>query len=120
MCNKNYVTGGLVHNGYGDQDSTSFITKLPNDADNFDSELAGTTLTAPHEDHFYTNSILIKFDSAKVIKKINFYVENTRGWVPPIKILLDGNVIANDAAHFIDPPSGSIYTNTRMATFEFT
>ena len=120
LCNKNYTSGGQTFNPYADQDTTTHVALMPSDADNFDSELAGATLSAPHEDHFYTNSILIKFDSAKVIKEINFYVENTRGWVPPMKILLDGNVIANDAAHFIDPPSGSNYPNTRMATFEFT
>tara|TARA_B100001109_G_scaffold134950_1_gene109847 strand:- start:1104 stop:2645 length:1542 start_codon:yes stop_codon:yes gene_type:complete len=120
ILNKNYKTGGQTFCPYGDQDMSTYVNLMPSDADNFDSELAGSTLTAPHEDHFYTNSILIKFDSAKVIKKINFYVENTRGWVPPMKILLDGNVIANDAAHFIDPPSGSNYPSTRMATFEFT
>jgi hypothetical protein len=111
---------GLLCLLYGDQDTGTYVAKMPSDADNFDSEEAGNTLSAPHENHFYTNSILIKFDSAKVIKKINFYSDNKMGWTPPLKILLDGNVIARDAAHFVDPPSSSYYSGNRMATFEFT
>ena len=120
MVSTNHNDDGQNFLPYGDQDMTTHVAMMPSDVDNFDSEEADETLSAPHEDHFYTNSVLIKFDSAKVIKKINLYAHHTKSWIPPLKILLDGNVIANDAAHFIDPSHPTNYSQYRMATFEFT
>ena len=76
---------------------------------------------ANHNDNSFTNQFLFKFDSPKVIKKIHWYVVD---WIPRCRILLDGNVIADDAAHFIDPDADSGHSaehlGRRLAVFEFT
>ena len=77
-----------------------------------------------HHDTTFNAEFLFKFASAKVIKKIHFYMSNQYSWVPRCKITLDGNVIADDAAHFIDPDTdeghNSNYIGNRLAVFEFT
>ena len=112
---------------YGDLDgNTQGLNWQLSDKDHFDSDMAGSTITNPHSEVYYSNSFLIKFASAKVIKKIHIYTQVNASWVPPLKILLDGNVIAEDAAHFIDPDtdeghqSNYINQNCRLAVFEFT
>ena len=84
-----------------------------------------------HNDNTYCAEFLFKFASAKVIKKIHFYIDNKRSWVPRCRITLDGNVIADDAAHFINPDADEGHNseyiatpgssnNNRLAVFEFT
>ena len=79
-----------------------------------------------HNDNSYCAEFLFKFSSAKVIKKIHFYVSNLYAWVPRCRIHLDGNLIADDSAHFIDPDTDEGHNanyadgNSRLAVFEFT
>tara|TARA_R100000655_G_scaffold18302_1_gene38568 strand:- start:322 stop:1770 length:1449 start_codon:yes stop_codon:yes gene_type:complete len=77
-----------------------------------------------HNDNTYCAEFLFKFASAKVIKKIHFYTYYTKSWVPRCRIHLDGNLIADDSAHFIDPDTdeghNAEYLNNRLAVFEFT
>ena len=97
---------------YGDTDAGSTMAKYPSDVDEYSNDV----------DTFYIQAILMKFDSPKVIKQINWYTgrgTTADGWMPPCKILLDGNVIANDAAHFTGTGSG-IYNTRRKCVFEFT
>jgi len=96
---------------------TSTSSSIRSDEDEF---LTG----ANHNDNTYCAEFLFKFSSAKVIKKIHFYVGSTRAWVPRCRITLDGTVIADDSAHFIDPDTdeghNAEYLNNRLAVFEFT
>lgn len=79
---------------------------------------------ANHNDNCFTNQWLIKFDSNKVIKKIHFYGGKDVSWVPRCRIFLDGNLIADDAAHYIEPDTdeghSANHTARRLAVFEFT
>lgn len=79
---------------------------------------------ANHNDNSFTNQWLIKFDSNKVIKKIHFYGGKNVSWVPRCRIFLDGNLIADDAAHYINPDTNeghsANHTARRLAVFEFT
>ena len=96
---------------------TLSTTSIRSDEDEF---LTGEN----HNDNSYCAEFLFKFSSAKVIKKIHFYMDNIRSWVPRCRITLDGNVIADDSAHFIDPDTdeghNAEYLNNRLAVFEFT
>ena len=97
---------------YGDTDAESTMAKYPSDVDEYSNDV----------DTFYIQAILMKFDSPKVIKQIIWYTgrgTTADGWMPPCKILLDGNVIANDAAHFTGTGSGT-YSSRRKCVFEFT
>ena len=80
---------------------------------------------ANHNDNSFTNQWLFKFDSPKVIKKIHFY-GHQYSWIPRCRIFLDGNLIADDAAHYVQPDTdeghSSVHTSgsRRLAVFEFT
>ena len=79
---------------------------------------------ANHNDNTYCAEFLFKFSSAKVIKKIHFYIRKDMSWIPRCRIHLDGNLIADDAAHFIDIDTdeghNGNYIAHRLAVFEFT
>ena len=106
------ITAGLNHANH-----TTNYSSIRSDEDEF---LTGEN----HNDNTYCAEFLFKFASAKVIKKIHFYVDYRRSWVPRCRITLDGTVIADDAAHFIDPDTdeghNAEYPAARLAVFEFT
>ena len=121
---------GTQGQGYGMdyvEDSGDNKTLFGNGAERTDTDeyLTG----ANHNDNSFTNQFLFKFDSPKVIKKIHWYTaknhsNSDKGWIPRCRILLDGNVIADDAAHFIeidtDEGHSANHTSRRLAVFEFT
>ena len=108
---------GTISAGMNHANHTSNISSIRSDEDEF---LTG----ANHNDNSYCAEFLFKFSSAKVIKKIHFYTNYIKAWVPRCRITLDGNVIADDSAHFIDPDTdeghNAEYVNNRLAVFEFT
>tara|TARA_Y100001973_G_scaffold85649_1_gene127843 strand:+ start:14784 stop:16328 length:1545 start_codon:yes stop_codon:yes gene_type:complete len=94
-----------------------------NDACDSSDYLTGLNLNETHP----AADLMIKFDSVKTIKKIHFYIRNRLAWMPRCRILLDGNVIADDSCHFIDIDTDEGHNSTyasggkqRLAVFEFT
>ena len=79
---------------------------------------------AKHHDTVYDNNFIFKFSSPTVIKKIHFYCKPAISWIPRLRVILDGELIADDSPHFVDASSysgyNSKYSDCRLAYIDFT